>query len=838
MTRLLAFVRRLLLACAAAGVLSVLLPASAWAASCGPATGQGSAPTDFRTYCWLDLSGYVDATARGTNGQAFTFNLPDGTTVNFTLKSDGALNPAAVPSWTGSAFGNSAFTGIPGKPILYQTANGTTVNVTISNIVVTPPSGGTSQYSMIVGDGESTNGGETLAFTTTGNAWQRVATIKNGTSNLYPTVSGEGTNTVTETGVDGTVGSFVWRSDGNPSQISSTLKGSGLQGIIIGMRYASISVVSQLTNARYKTADQFVYSLTTTTGMSLATGTTTGTATSGFPVASVPTVAASYPFNISEAMAPGSIGTLQNYLTTLTCTNTNGGSSTQLPSNLPVTTYNFTNLQYGDAVLCTFTNTTLSNRVSGTVYSDANHNGSQDGTESGTGVSGLYVKLAPSSGGTCGTPVNQSAAVDPVTGAYTIVNPAAGTWCVILDTNNSTSDVAPALPAGWLGTENASGITQLTVVASKTPLSQDFGLFNGSRLTGTVFADTGVGTGGIPNNGVKDGTEAGFGSVSVVASSGGSAVASATTAGDGSFTLWVPASVSASVTITPTTPNGYQPTSGSAGTTGGTYTRPALSYTPVAGTVYGNVGFGLAPPSSLAPNGAQTAQPDSAVFYAHTFVAGTGGQVTFALSGAASPANSGWNAVLYQDSNCNGALDSGEPMLGSALTVTAGQQVCVIVKQFVPAGITAGAQNTETLTASFTYTNANPALSATLTVTDVTTGGEPNALALKKLVANVTKASGTSTSVNAAPGDVLQYTLTAQNNGATPLSTLVINDATPAFTTYTSAACPGTLPSGITACSVSTQPAVGGAGGLQWTFTGTLAAGAQVAVTYQVKVSQ
>ena len=92
------------------------------------------------------------------------------------------------------------------------------------------------------------------------------------------------------------------------------------------------------------------------------------------------------------------------------------------------------------------------------------------------------------------------------------------------------------------------------------------------------------------------------------------------------------------------------------------------------------------------------------------------------------------------------------------------------------------------------------------------------------------------TAVSANPGDTLQYTLTATNNGAQSLTTLVINDATPAFTTFVSAACPATLPAGITACSVSTEPAVGASGALQWTFTGSLAATGSLAVTYQVKI--
>ena len=61
------------------------------------------------------------------------------------------------------------------------------------------------------------------------------------------------------------------------------------------------------------------------------------------------------------------------------------------------------------------------------------------------------------------------------------------------------------------------------------------------------------------------------------------------------------------------------------------------------------------------------------------------------------------------------------------------------------------------------------------------------------------------------------------NNGADPLATIVINDATPAFTTFVSAVCGAPLPANITACSATTQPAVGTAGAIVWTLTGSLA---------------
>jgi hypothetical protein len=64
----------------------------------------------------------------------------------------------------------------------------------------------------------------------------------------------------------------------------------------------------------------------------------------------------------------------------------------------------------------------------------------------------------------------------------------------------------------------------------------------------------------------------------------------------------------------------------------------------------------------------------------------------------------------------------------------------------------------------------------------------------------------------------------------------VIDDATPAFTTFVSAACPGTLPAGVSSCTLTAQPAAGATGAVQWTFGGSLASGAALVVTFQVKV--
>ena len=358
--------RLLILPCLLLGLV-----ANSRADTCAPAASAGSAPADWRSYCWLNLSNYNDATARSAGGQAFSFTLADGASLQFTLKSTGGMIAIASPSWTGSAVGNSAFIGIPGLPVLYTSAAGT-VTVTLSNVQVTPPSGlGTnSSYAIVVADGESTNNGETLAFTTNGAAWTTLDQIPPISGATYPTVATSGGGlTVTETGVAGTVGGYIFGTS-TPTTVSARLVAGGLQGVMFAVRYAWVSVDKTLTGTRIAATDQFSYTVQATqTGAQLAAGATSGAGISGFTPA-VATVASGYPITVSEVMAAGSATALTNYVPSLSCTNANAGSATTLPSSTAATSYNFGTLAYGDGISCTFTNVahpriTLSKALSG-----------------------------------------------------------------------------------------------------------------------------------------------------------------------------------------------------------------------------------------------------------------------------------------------------------------------------------------------------------------------------------------------------------------------------------------------------------------------------------------
>lgn len=332
----------------------------AHAQSCAPATSQGTAPQGWETYCWLDFSAYNDATARSGAGQNFTFNLNDGSTLSFNLRvTPGAatmFNAIAAPSWTGAAVGNTAFLGIPGRPVLY-TASAGNKSITFSGITITPPPGApaVTAYSFVAADAESTNDGENLQFVTNGSGWQILDQVNPISGNTYPPITGTGTSTFTETGAPGTVGGYIVGSN-SPTTVTTNMTAGGLQGAMFAVRFASIRLRKTITGARVNAADQFTFRVSaTSSGTTLASGTTSGTGNGPFSAAPL-SLASGIPLTLSETMAPGSVSTLAKYASRLTCTNTTTSSTTPLPNNLLTTSYNFGALQFGDAVICVFNN--------------------------------------------------------------------------------------------------------------------------------------------------------------------------------------------------------------------------------------------------------------------------------------------------------------------------------------------------------------------------------------------------------------------------------------------------------------------------------------------------
>ena len=348
------------LALVAIAFFSFAFASVALAATCAPATSQGTAPPSWQTYCWIDMTSYNNATVFGA-GQTFSITLSDGSILSFLLTGNssnaGIIVAKPAPAWSGAAVGNTAFLGIPGNPILYSTAGGT-INLTMSNIIVTPPNGvvASGQFKFVVADAESTNNGESLTFVTNGGAWTIVDQVDPISGAIYPTVTGAGTATFKETGVAGTVGAYIVGSL-SPTTVNVQLVSGGLQGVMLALQYSTLSANKVISGSRANAADQFTYGAqATSNGSALSTATSSGAGLGPFGAA-VATLSSGVGITVSEKMATGSVSSLAQYTTNLNCVNGAAGSPTPLPTNQPITSFNFGSTSYGDAIACTFTNT-------------------------------------------------------------------------------------------------------------------------------------------------------------------------------------------------------------------------------------------------------------------------------------------------------------------------------------------------------------------------------------------------------------------------------------------------------------------------------------------------
>ncbi|HEX2100998.1 MAG TPA: hypothetical protein VHF69_10060, partial [Candidatus Synoicihabitans sp.] len=475
--------------------------------------------------------------------------------------------------------------------------------------------------------------------------------------------------------------------------------------------------------------------------------------------------------------------------------------------------------------------------LSGYLYLDLDHDAERDAGESGLGASAgtYYAKI-----------INRAAPgtalvvvpVDVATGLYQAAGIPQGDYTIIIDDNNDGNDVTPTAIAHHVGTEMPGLVREVSVgVASVT--NQNFGLFRGSKITGIVFKDTGT-DGGVANDGIRQGSEAGLPNVPVRATNGAATTHDSTlTDSAGAYALWIPISgpgTTATVAVIETNPEGYASTAASVGNSGGAYTRgtDTIAFMATAGTSYASMDFGDVPPNAFLTDGQQTILPGATATYAHTFVAGTAGRVSFATAAVASPTiPDTWSHVLYLDTNGNGEADANESVLTPTdeLAVTAGEELKLVLKQFAPVAAPLNVRNTVTLTAAFDALNGGVAVfsAAAATRQDVTLTGTATTAGL-----DLVKTADVATAL---PGALITYTITYTNNGATPLSEIVIFDQVPAYTRFESAA--AAPPAADLTGPTIVAPAVNAASGaIKWTFGGALAPGGSGVVTFVVRVQQ
>ena len=430
------------------------------------------------------------------------------------------------------------------------------------------------------------------------------------------------------------------------------------------------------------------------------------------------------------------------------------------------------------------------------------------------------------------------------------------------------ASATPTVPFGTLA-GNELTIPAVNMVAGAN-ITCTFVNGFGYTVTGRVFLDNGTGS-GIANDGLINGSEGGIAGVGVkLTNCSATVLSTATTDGAGNYALDVPFATAANAPLCVEETNtalrlstgasfgAVALPSGSVVASGGTSYTYTRSGTPdrIAftwnGTGHTGLNFGDVDRNTFVADGAKSGMPGSTVSYAHTFIARTGGTVSFAISNSVdTPAVSGWSGKIFVDTGCTGTQQPGAALLyptAAPVTVVAGQNVCIVMQEFIPANAANGNNNQSTVQASFSFTNAGPALSASYTVLDTTTVSN-SALELKKEVRNVTQGGSFGVNNQAKSGETLEYRVSYTNNGTTPISDMKINDTTPQYTSFVAAQA-GTTPASLTACRKNTPanatpaPSVacavaqtaGGTGTLSWEFSGSLAPGGSGSVLFSVKV--
>jgi uncharacterized repeat protein (TIGR01451 family) len=234
---------------------------------------------------------------------------------------------------------------------------------------------------------------------------------------------------------------------------------------------------------------------------------------------------------------------------------------------------------------------------------------------------------------------------------------------------------------------------------------------------------------------------------------------------------------------------------------------------------------------TLTPNGSGQIFPGGSVVYTHSLT--NNGNVSEAIT-FTNPITSdnlaGWSSVLYQDTNSNGVLDAADQAVSTATTFTLnpGQSVTMFVKVTAPSGAAVGAIDTTTARAGYNATFA--------TAQDQTTviAGELRLLKEQALDANCDGVPDTgyvqsNITAGAVPGACVIYRITATNAGTNNITSVVVSDATPAFTLYRN------VPPASTTVGSIVAPANGTAGTISATV-GTLTPGQSAVIIFAVKI--
>jgi uncharacterized repeat protein (TIGR01451 family) len=189
-----------------------------------------------------------------------------------------------------------------------------------------------------------------------------------------------------------------------------------------------------------------------------------------------------------------------------------------------------------------------------------------------------------------------------------------------------------------------------------------------------------------------------------------------------------------------------------------------------------------------------------------------------------------WSSELYEDTDNDGVLSSGDIRISAIANLVAGERKRLFVKVYAPATAATGTANLTVLTASWNA-GADTARAENLTTTN------RSDVQITKEQAPDTDCNGVAdvafsyAGFDAEPGQCVMYRLTAINTGTAQMQNVRIQDATPAYTSFNNA-------NGLPVVSQGTinPPVVDGGEGEIIGQMGVLAAGASATLIFGIEI--
>jgi uncharacterized repeat protein (TIGR01451 family) len=458
-----------------AAALSVAPPVVSAASAATPTScsfADAGTGTYARTLCWFDLSAVDPAQASTAAGQDMTVALPGGYTISFNLTlSGGPAAAVALPTYPRAYLGNTSFyTGITGKPALYQTSNATVTTATLSNItVLDSTNAAVAGYSFVGADAESTDAGESITWTSDANL-SLLAPVGNACDN-GTNITGVGTTSVTcAATVNSTKTGTAMLAAQHPTTLSQSMTGHGLEAVAFGVLVSKVQLTKSVAS-RVDASDAFDVDVTSPSASVLGSG-NTGTGNSGSTgEVTVLTSVSGEQFTLSEAATSGS---LSNYDESWACTR-NGATDAALPSGAAGASA-AVQLGIGDFVDCTITNTAKPTSLSLVKHAgtpvDVNGDGVPD-----IGDTILFTFTVTNTGQ---LPITAIAVTDAKVGAVT---------CPIATLNVGASELCTAASVYAItAADSAAGEVDNTATASGTIQGTSTTVTSGPSSTSTPVA--------------------------------------------------------------------------------------------------------------------------------------------------------------------------------------------------------------------------------------------------------------------------------------------------------------------------------------------------------------